>query len=119
MDALEELVGLFLCSKEGDLIAVLQHKAAVRDDNAAAALHSAYQNIALQAVGISRMATPSSPCSAVSANLISRTRPSAKVSILLAPGKRSRWEISFAAAISGLMMAEMPICFLMKSSSWL
>ena len=55
----------------------------------------------------------------VSANLMSRTRPPAKVSILLAPGKRSRWEISFAAAISGLMMAEIPICFLIKSSSWL
>ena len=70
-------------------------------------------------VGISWMATPSSPCCSVRANLMSRTRPSAKVSILLAPGKRSRCEISFAAAISGLMMAEMAICFLIKSSSWL
>ena len=51
MDALEELVGLFLCSKEGDLIAILQHKVAVRDDDAAAALHSTHQNIALQAGG--------------------------------------------------------------------
>ena len=34
-------------------------------------------------------------------------------------GNGSRWEISLAAAISGLMMAEMPICFLIKSSSWL
>ena len=51
VDALEELVGLFLCCKEGDLIAVLQYKVTVRDDDAAAALHSTHQNIALQAGG--------------------------------------------------------------------
>lgn len=33
MDALEELVGLFLRGKEGDLIAAAQHEVAVGDDD--------------------------------------------------------------------------------------
>ena len=37
LDALEELVGLILCCKEGDLIAVLQYKVTVWNDHAAAA----------------------------------------------------------------------------------
>ena len=118
MDALEERVA-FPALQESDLIAGLEHKITVGDDDPAVALHGADRISLLSRVGISRMATPSSACASVRVNLISRTRPSAKVSILLAPGKRSRWEISRAAAISGLMMAEMPICFLMKSSSWL
>ena len=69
--------------------------------------------------GMSRMGSPSSPWAWVRANLISCTRPPAKVSILEAPGKRSSREISVAAVISGLMMAEMPVCWRIKSSSWL
>ena len=51
MDALEELVGLFLRGKERDLIAVLEHKVAVGDDDPAVPLHGADQNVALEPGG--------------------------------------------------------------------
>ena len=107
VDLPEEGMRVFLGGQEGDLIAVLQHKVAVGDDHPAVTLHGTHQNVALE------------PTGDLADGYAVRTRPPAKVSILLAPGNRSRWEISLAAAISGLMMAEMPICFLIKSSSWL
>ena len=51
MDALEELVGLFLRCKKGDLIAGLEHKITVGDDDPAVALHGADQDIALEPGG--------------------------------------------------------------------
>ena len=47
-------------------------------------------------------------------NLSISTRPLAKVSILIAEGKRSRREISCAAASSGLMIMVTPRRFLIK-----
>ena len=51
MDTLEELVRLLLRGKEGDLVAVLQHKVAVGDDNVPAALHRADKDVALEPGG--------------------------------------------------------------------
>ena len=51
MDALEELVGLFLRCKKGDLIAGLEHKITVGDDDPAVALHGTDQDIALEPGG--------------------------------------------------------------------
>ena len=51
MQLLEEGMGLFLRSKESDLIALLQHKVTVGDDDPALTLHRAHQNIALEPGG--------------------------------------------------------------------
>ena len=51
IDTLEELVGLLLRGEEGDLVAVLQHKVTVGDDDPAVTLHRADQNVALEAGG--------------------------------------------------------------------
>ena len=51
IDPLEELVGLLLRGEEGDLVAVLQHKVTVGDDDPAVTLHRAHQNIALEPGG--------------------------------------------------------------------
>ena len=51
IDTLEELVGLLLRGEEGDLVAVLQHKVAVGDDDPTITLHRADQNVALEAGG--------------------------------------------------------------------
>ena len=51
MDALEELVGLFLRGKEGDLIAAAQHEVAVGDDDVPRPLDGADEDIALEPGG--------------------------------------------------------------------
>ena len=59
----------------------------------------------------------SSPNSGVTLNFKSSTRPRAKVSILIAIGKRSKREISCAAASSGLMIMVTPRRCLIKPIS--
>ena len=44
-------MGLFLRGKEGDLIALLQHKVTIGDDDPSLTLHRAHQNIALEPGG--------------------------------------------------------------------
>ena len=86
-------MGLLLRGEEGDLVAVLQHKVTVGDDDPAVTLHRADQNVALEAGGDLMDGHAVQP---------------------LLFGQRK-----FNEADTGLMMAEMPICFLIKSSSWL
>ena len=61
---------------------------------------------------------PSSLNSGRTLNLRSSTRPRAKVSILIADGKRRSREISWAAASSGLMIMVTPRRSLMKPISF-